>query len=74
MEKVSPESLKDLILIAAEFDNVERRKEVELELGDYMAGVIMERQGVESEENLRDILKQYTTSPRQPGRASRILL
>ena len=59
MEKVSPESLKDLILIAAEFDNVERRKEVELVLGDYMAGVIMERQGVESEENLRDILKQY---------------
>ena len=63
MEKVSPESLKDLILIAAEFDNVERRKEVELVLGDYMAGVIMERQGVESEENLRDILKQYTTCP-----------
>ena len=58
MEKVSPESLKDLILIAAEFDNVESRKEVELVLGDYVAGVIMERQGVESEENLRDILKQ----------------
>ena len=58
MEKVSPESLKDLILIAAEFDNVERHKEVELVLGDYVAGVIMERQGVESEENLRDILKQ----------------
>ena len=53
----------DLILIAAEFDNVERRKEVELVLGDYMAGVIMERQGVESEENPRDILKQYTTCP-----------
>ena len=63
MEKVSPESLKDLTLIAAEFDNVERRKEVELVLGDYMAGVIMERQGVESEENLRDILKQYATCP-----------
>ena len=63
MEKVSPESLKDLILIAAEFDNVERRKEVELELGDYMAGVIMERHGVESEETLRDILKQYATLP-----------
>ena len=58
MEKVSPESVKDLILIAAEFDNVESRKEVELVLGDYVAGVIIERQGVESEENLRDILKQ----------------
>ena len=58
MEKVSPESLKDLILIAAEFDNVESRKEVELVLGGYMAGVIMERQGVESEANLRDILKR----------------
>ena len=39
------------------------RKEVELVLGDYMAGVIIERQGVESEDNTRDILKQYTTCP-----------
>ena len=55
MEKVSPESLKDLILIAAEFDNVERRKEVELVLGDYMTGAIMERSGVEFEEALQAI-------------------
>ena len=44
--------MEDLILVAAEFDNVERRKEVDLELGDYMAGVIMEIQDVEAGEPL----------------------
>ena len=47
---------EDLILIAAEFDNVEKRKEVDLELGDYMAGVIMERQDVETGHPLPSIL------------------
>ena len=61
MEKVPPKPLKDIIEIAAAFDDVDRRRGVELVLGDYTASAVMERQGVESEQILRELLKQYTT-------------